>query len=117
MRSFDVIKKPILTEKTYLEMNSASKYTFEVDLKSNKREIAVAFQQLFNIKPLKVNIVVSKPQRFRTGTKFPSYTPLFKKAIITLPAGTQLNILGDEELAEEAVNQEEATKIEKDKKE
>lgn len=117
MRSFDVIKKPILTEKTYFEMNSLSKYTFEVDLKSNKREIAVAFWQLFKIKPLKVNVVVSKPQRFRTGTKFPSYTPLFKKAIITLPAGTQLNILGDEELAEQAVNQEKVTKIEKDKKE
>jgi large subunit ribosomal protein L23 len=95
MRKFDVIKQPILTEKTYSQSNLDSKYTFEVVKDANKREIAHAFQSIFNIKPVKVNIIVSKPQATRTGTKKPGFTPYTKKAIITLPKGTKLNIMGE----------------------
>jgi large subunit ribosomal protein L23 len=85
----DVIKRPIITEKSYDLMNSG-KYTFEVDKKANKIEVKQAIQTLFNVKVEKVNIMNVRPKKRRVG-RYEGLTPSKKKAIITLAKGQTID--------------------------
>ena len=81
-RPEDIIKRPIITEKA----NSAiteGKYTFEVDMKATKVEIAKAVEKLFNVKVLKVNTMTVKGKTKRVGYHV-GKTSDWKKAIVTI---------------------------------
>ena len=54
MKNFDIIIRPIITEKTMADMEE-DKYTFEVAKKSNKSEIKKAIEEIFSVKVAKVN--------------------------------------------------------------
>ena len=62
----DIVKRPIITEKSYDLMNEG-KFTFEVDKKANKIEVKQACEALFNVKVEKVNIVNVRPKKRRVG--------------------------------------------------
>ena len=53
----DVLKKPILTEKSLRLMDEENKYTFDVDVRCNQVEIKEAVEKLFNVKVEKVNVM------------------------------------------------------------
>lgn len=78
----DIIKRPIITEKTS-ELMESNKYVFEVDMRSNKTEIKSAIESIFGVKVEKVNTVKmpAKPKRYG---KYSGYTSVWKKAVITL---------------------------------
>ena len=90
--AYDIIKKPVLTEKTYDQFASKT-YTFEVDKTANKIEIKKAVQDLFNVTVLAVNTQnydgVEKVLRNRRTVK----TPDWKRAIVTLKAGDKIDLL------------------------
>ena len=46
----DVLKKPVLTEKSLALQTEENKYTFDVDLNANKTEVKIAVEKLFNVK-------------------------------------------------------------------
>ena len=56
MRTYDIIKKPILSEKTYAEIAN-KKYAFVVDKSANKTEIKKAIEEIFGVKVKSVNTV------------------------------------------------------------
>ena len=58
----DVLKKPVLTEKSLALQTEENKYTFDVDLDANKTEVKIAVEKLFNVKVEKVNIMNVKPK-------------------------------------------------------
>ena len=68
----DIIKAPVLTEKSY-DLIPSKKYTFEVAKDAHKTEIKAAVEELFGVKVDKVNTIRTQ------GT-----TPEVKKAIVTL---------------------------------
>ena len=78
----EIIVRPVITEKSNDEMQSG-KYTFEVNKKATKVEIAKAVEKLFEVKVLNVNtmIVKGKTKRFRYVE---GKTPDWKKAIVTI---------------------------------
>lgn len=78
----DLIRKPIITERTtsLMELN---KYVFEVDKRANKTEIRQAVEKLFGVKVDKVNTVHVPRKKKRVG-RHTGYTSERKKAIITL---------------------------------
>lgn len=78
----DIIKRPVITEKTS-ELMEGNKYVFEVDMRSNKTEIKSAIESIFGVKVEKVNTVKmpAKPKRYG---KYSGYTSVWKKAVITL---------------------------------
>lgn len=78
----DVIIRPILTEKSY-DGIANMRYTFQVDLHSNKTEIKQAVEALFNVKVAKVNTVRTMGKIKRMGNNS-GRTPEVKKAIVTL---------------------------------
>lgn len=90
MNKFDVLIRPIITEKTTLLMQE-NKYTFQVPLTANKVEIRKAVESIFNVKVEKVATirVLGKTKRMgRTMGKRSDY----KKAIVTLKAGESITL-------------------------
>ncbi|WP_019123537.1 50S ribosomal protein L23 [Brevibacillus massiliensis] len=84
---FDLIKRPIITERT-TEMMADKKYVFEVPLKANKTEIKQAVEKVFGVKVEAVNTmrVPAKPKRYG---KYSGYTSEWKKAIVKLTADSK----------------------------
>ena len=60
MTAYDIIKKPILSEKSY-DGISDKKYTFEVDKNATKTQIKAAVEEIFKVKVAKVNAWVAPP--------------------------------------------------------
>ena len=81
--AYDIIKKPVLTEKSYADM-AEKKFTFEVDVRANKTEIKQALESIFEgVKVDSVNTMRTIGKIKRQG-RFSGRTPEVKKAIITL---------------------------------
>ena len=82
MLAEDIIIKPIITEKSNDGLQSG-KYTFKVNKKATKVEIAKAVEKLFEVKVLKVNTISVKGKEKRVGAH-KGFTPDWKKAIVTI---------------------------------
>ena len=82
MRPEEIIIAPVITEKSNDQMQMG-KYTFEVNKKATKVEIANAVEKLFNVKVLNVNTMTvrgkTKRVRYVEGK-----TSDWKKAIVTI---------------------------------
>ncbi|MDO5715235.1 MAG: 50S ribosomal protein L23 [Tissierellia bacterium] len=82
MNKFDIIKKPIVTEKSMDEMEY-NKYTFEVDKNATKPEIKKAIEEIFGVKVQKVNTMNMRGKLKRQGMH-QGRRPSWKKAIVEL---------------------------------
>ena len=82
MKPEDIIVRPIITEKSN-DMLNLGKYTFQVNKKSTKIQIAYAVEKLFDVKVLKVNTVSVKGKAKRVGVHA-GKTSDWKKAIVTI---------------------------------
>ena len=82
----DVIIAPVVSEKSY-SLIDQGKYTFTVDPRSNKTEIKLAIEKIFNVKVDSINTLnrVGKTRRTRFGTGKRKDT---KRAIVTLKSGS-----------------------------
>ena len=82
-KAYDIIKKPVLTEKSYAAM-AQKKYTFEVAVNANKTEIKAAIEEIFEgVKVESVNTMRTMGKMKRQG-RTQGRTPEVKKAIVTL---------------------------------
>ena len=79
----DVLKKPVLTEKTLLLQQTENKYTFDVELTASKPEIKDAVEKMFNVKVERVNVMNVAAKTKRLG-KYVGKTNKRRKAN-TLP--------------------------------
>ena len=78
----DIIIAPIVTEKSNDGLQEG-KYTFKVNKKATKVEIAKAVEKLFGVKVLKVNTISVKGKEKRVGAHR-GMTSDWKKAIVTI---------------------------------
>lgn len=78
----EVIIKPIVTERSSEDLQEG-KYTFRVNKKATKVEIAKAVEKLFEVKVLKVNTITVKGKEKRVGAHT-GMTQDWKKAIVTI---------------------------------
>lgn len=85
--SYDVIIKPIITEKSMMEIE-AGKYTFKVATDANKNEIRAAVEEVFGVTVQSVNTMNVKGKVKRQG-RFVGKRADWKKAIITLTADSK----------------------------
>ena len=117
MQLTNIILKPYLTEKTYTKRSDTTKkYAFLVAPKTNKKTIALTFESIFNIKPLKIMTMIRKPTTTKLGTKYPGKTKIIKIAYICLPKGKDIAIT-KEEAQEKIVKQPQKPTINKKAKE
>lgn len=89
MKDQDIIRRPLITEKTVFQQNTLNVYTFEVDRRANKTQIKEAVQRLFNVKVEKVNTQNRKGKEKRFGRSMVR-RPDWKKAIVTVADGQQI---------------------------
>lgn len=88
MRSpYDVIVKPIVTEKSMMDMEMG-RYTFKVLSDANKNEIKTAVEAVFGVKVAKINTLNVKGKVKRQG-RFVGKRADWKKAIVTLTADSK----------------------------
>ncbi|HRO16004.1 MAG TPA: 50S ribosomal protein L23 [Paracoccus sp. (in: a-proteobacteria)] len=88
---YDVIVKPIITEKATMAGELSNAVTFEVAKSASKPQIRDAVESLFNVKVKAVNTVVTKgkTKRFRGR---PGVRSDVKKAYVMLEAGNSIDV-------------------------
>ena len=89
---FDIIKRPIVTEKNTLHANSLNEYAFEVELTANRKQIKEAVERLFGVKVVRVNTLIGRKNSRRLG-KVAGNRKLWKKAIVKLKEGDKFDFV------------------------
>lgn len=89
MSTVNVIKKPILSEKSTTLAEKANQVAFEVTLDSTKPDIKKAVERFFKVKVASVNTVVVPGKTYRTR-QGENKSNSWKKAIVTLKAGEKI---------------------------
>lgn len=89
MSKLNVIKRPILSEKSTAMAEAKNQVAFEVSLHSTKPEIKAAVETFFKVKVAKLNTVVVPGKVYRT--KFgENKSSSWKKALVTLAKGEKI---------------------------
>ena len=94
MSARDIIIRPIITEKSMRQNSEDNKITFEVAKGANKTAVAQAIQEIYNIKPEKVNIVNVRPKTKRMG-RYVGKTNAVRKAVVKLPEGQDIDLFNE----------------------
>ena len=87
----DIIKAPVITEKSSNIASNDRKYVFKVDAKANKSQIKDAIEKIFKVKVESVNTVNVHPKKKRVG-RYSGMTNKYKKAIVTLVNGNMIDL-------------------------
>ncbi len=88
---FQVLRRPLITEKSTILQEGQNKYAFEVDPRANKAQVKAAVERSFSVSVLDVNVVMVKGKRKRFGRRMTS-RPSWKKALVSLKAGDKIQI-------------------------
>jgi large subunit ribosomal protein L23 len=86
---YQVILRPIITEKSTVQREVSNKVTFEVHPKANKKEIKSAIEKIFKVSVLDVHTIHEKGKEKRVG-RYRGRKKDWKKAIATLKPGNQI---------------------------
>lgn len=90
MHVYEVIKRPVITEKSYDAADFENKYTFEVDMRANKHQIRDAVETAFEVTVEDVRVMVVAAKTGRVGRRKVVRRSPWKKAIVTLAAGDSI---------------------------
>ena len=90
MNQYDIIKRPVITEKTNIQKEENNQISFEVDRHANRVEIARAIEAIFNVKVAKTRTVHVKGKVKRRG-RILGKRKDWKKAIVTLMPGEHID--------------------------
>jgi len=85
-----IIRRPLVTEKSTQQKEKNNQYAFEVDPKANKIEIQSAVERLFKVKVFQVRTSSVLGKVKRLGRKY-GKRPDWKKAIVTLKEGDRID--------------------------
>ena len=86
----DLVKYPVITEKTYLSLYKNRQYTFDIDKRLTKIQIKKLFSTLFKVNVIAVNTHIPPRKQIRVGIA-QGFRPTYKRAIITLKEGDSIN--------------------------
>ena len=91
MHLYDVLQRPLITEKNTAIQAPIGKYAFEVAEEANKEQIKQAVEKAFNVSVTKVNVmtIAGKMRRVR-GKRI--MTSSWKKAVVTLKPGDKIEL-------------------------
>jgi len=88
---FEVIKRPLISEKNAAHAELANTYAFEVDRDANKLEIKRAVEKAFNVKVESIRTQICRGRYFRKHSKL-GPPKQWKKALVKLKAGEKISI-------------------------
>jgi len=90
MTPYDIIKRPVITEKTNIQKETANQITFEVDRRANRIEIGRAVEQIFKVQVADVQTMHVKGKVKRRGRTLGKRKD-WKKAVVTLQSGQRID--------------------------
>ena len=91
MDMYQIVKKPLVTEKGPVMLSEGNWVTFKVHLDANKIEIREAVQKIFSVTVLQVNTQIVRGKRKRFG-KAMGQSKAWKKAIVQLKEGDKIEM-------------------------
>jgi large subunit ribosomal protein L23 len=92
MDIYDVIIRPIISEKSTRLVDEFNQFTFEVNMAANKIQIKEAVERIFDVDVVNVTTSILPKKRGQRGRKIYQRTPAAKKAIVTLPKGQMIGL-------------------------
>jgi len=93
-----ILVKPVITEKAEELSEGLNKYTFVVDKKANKVQIKKAVEEMYNVDVASVNTMIMPAKQTQRNTRsgvLKGRKPAFKKAVVTLAEGEEIDFFGD----------------------
>ena len=91
---YDVLRRPLVTEKSNYQTGKLRQYSFEVASDATRTLVKDAVEKLFDVKVTRVNIMNTAGKRSRRrNRRMMIRTAGFKKAIVTLAEGSTLDFL------------------------
>ena len=90
MIQYDIIRRPVITEKTSIQKEVSNQFTFEVDRMANRVEIKRAVESIFNVKVAGIRTMQVKGKTKRRGWIVGKRRD-WKKAIVTLMPGERID--------------------------
>ena len=91
-KDFSVIVKPVITEKSMAGLENARKVTLKVAPNTNKTEVKLAFERIFQVKVEDVRILNVKAKATTRGTRYHGHIQGYKKAIVTIASGEAIDL-------------------------
>ncbi len=92
MNPYQIIKRPVVTEKATQLASDENTYVFEVDRNANKIQIKKAIEQIYGVHVESVRVVNVKPKRGRWGRKTVVRKHAWKKAYVRLREGDSIQL-------------------------
>ncbi|GLR19319.1 50S ribosomal protein L23 [Portibacter lacus] len=96
--SKNILIKPIISEKAEMLSDVSNQYSFIVNQKANKIEVRKAIEELYSVNVASVNTMVmpakAKNRNTRSGL-IKGRVSSYKKAIVTLAEGEEIDFYGD----------------------
>ncbi len=91
MDYYQIVKRPLSSEKSVADREASNSYHFEVDKKVNKIQVKEAIEKLFEVKVLAVRTLnkVGKTRKYKNKIY---KTGGWKKAIVTLKEGERIDL-------------------------
>ncbi len=90
MIQYEIIRRPLITEKTTIQKEAFNQVTFEVDRKANRVEIKRAIEKIFNVRVSAVRTIQITGKVKRRG-RILGKRKDWKKAIVTLMPGERID--------------------------
>jgi large subunit ribosomal protein L23 len=90
MIQYDIIRRPVITEKTSIQKEDANQITFEVDRRANRIEIRRAIEKIFKVRVAEVRTMQVKGKAKQRG-RIVGKRKDWKKAIVKLMPGERID--------------------------
>jgi large subunit ribosomal protein L23 len=90
MMPYEIIKRPLITEKTNIQKENANQLTFEVDRRANRIEIKQAIEAAFKVRVARIQTMKVRGKVKRRG-RFVGKRRDWKKAVVTLMPGDRID--------------------------
>lgn len=91
-KDFEVIIAPVITEKTMTLMQNENKVTLRVRPDTNKTEVKLAFERLYQVKVVDVKIANVIAKEKSRGSRYTGVVGGYKKAIVTIAQGEAIDL-------------------------
>jgi len=90
MHIYEVLRRPLSTEKSLKQSDLLNQYAFEVDRRANKHLVKEAVETAFDVKVVDVRMMTVQAKKRRYGRRMVVSRPQWKKAIVTLAQGDRI---------------------------
>ncbi len=89
MKVHEVIRRPLVTEKSNIGREESNLVTLAVDPRANKHQIKRAVEELFEVEVIRVR-TMRMPRKTRRVGKYEGRKPEWKKALVELAEGQSI---------------------------